>query len=89
MKKLIIPIFTCFFFIGLNSQNISSGGDFKIGELIIKFKDQIDLSITYDQNGKGILGKDLNSFLPSISLTDFTAFRSLAGPSESLFFLSS
>ena len=66
MKKLIIPIVTSFFFIGLNSQNISSGGDFKTGELIVKFKDKVDLSITYDQNGKGILGKDLNSFLPSI-----------------------
>ena len=72
MKNLFSSVVACLFFIGLNSQNISSGGDFKNGELIVKFKDQIDLSITYDQNGKGILVKDLNSFFPSISKIDST-----------------
>jgi len=71
--KNIVSILILFISVNsLLSQNISSGGDFKAGELIVKFKDQIDLSITYDQNGKGILGKDLNSFLPSISKIDST-----------------
>ena len=57
------------------SQTRSPSDDlmnYKPGELIVKFKDKVDLSITYDQNGKGILGKDLNSFLPSISKIDST-----------------
>ena len=72
MKNIVSILILFISFNSLLSQNISSGGDFKAGELIVKFKDQIDLSITYDQNGKGILGKDLNSFLPSISKIDST-----------------
>ena len=39
------------------SQTRSPSDDlmnYKPGELIVKFKDKVDLSITYDQNGKGM-----------------------------------
>ena len=52
------------------SQNIQSDGSFKTGELIIKFKDEVDLSIKYNRQGLGKVGVDINEILSISSAVD-------------------
>ena len=54
----------------LFSQNVQSDGSFKPGELIVKFKDEIDLSIKYNRQGLGKIGVDINEILSISSTVD-------------------
>ncbi len=47
MYRLFFLLYFIFFSNILISQNLNSNGDYKPGELIIKFKDDIDLKINY------------------------------------------
>ena len=63
MHRLFFLLYFIFFSNFLISQNFNSNGNYKPGELIIKFKDDIDLKINYKNNGEGVLGVDLKSVL--------------------------
>ena len=64
MYRILFFLLNFLFFSNfLISQNFNSNGDYKPGELIIKFKDDVDLKINYKNNGEGFLGVDLKSVI--------------------------